>query len=117
MTIFINPGSGPVEDATYENAVTAIEQFCIDLAAAHGTPGEDVEWVALDRQGDGDGRFPFSVSVPWRSAALLVDMPGCDPELTQRGEPWVSPRLYVNGSSWLWGFAVDVSGSDEDGAA
>lgn len=62
MTVFINPGSGPVPDATEQHASMALDVFLIDL---------------------GEGYFP---------------------------------RLYVDGSSWIWQFALNLlHGCDEDG--
>lgn len=103
--LVINPGTGPVDGATLENAVAAMEMF----AAAVGVP--DHERVP---ERDRDGRFGFRMV--WTPTGFgrpprecLVDMPGCDPMLTSAGTPWKSPRMYVDGSSWLWGFGVGIA--------
>jgi hypothetical protein len=40
-------------------------------------------------------------------------MPGCELEKVRTSKPWYSPRLYVDGSSWLWGFAIGFISFDE----
>ena len=40
--------------------------------------------------------------------AAEVDIPGDDPEVVCEGRPWVSRRLYVEGSSWLYGYALNA---------
>ena len=103
MKFNINPGTEAVENPTLENAEAAIDLFIKDL---------DLD-VKLTRNPDGDnvgtgiggGRFSFVLTLDDRSTT--IDMPGCDPEKTAASRPWYSPRLYVDGSSWLWRFAVN----------
>lgn len=101
MSLIINPGAGAVPEATEENARTALDMFVGDLREQGHVVTASPVYRALD-----DGRWEFSIVVD--GTAHVIDMPGCAPELTRRGEPWVSPRLYVDGSSWLWGFALSV---------
>ncbi|MCF7982270.1 MAG: hypothetical protein K9K86_09820, partial [Pseudomonadales bacterium] len=63
---------------------------------------------------DNGGRYGFILKKDGREKLIDIDMPGCDPDLVQRSEPWVSPRLYVDGSSWLWQFAIGFVNFDED---
>lgn len=59
-----------------------------------------------------DGYYPTTIHVDGRP--VEIEMPGCDPDITQAGTPWVSPRMYVDGSSWLWQFALNVIGRDDN---
>jgi hypothetical protein len=95
---FINPGTGPVDDATVDNAVASIKTFVADCGFNGGR-------IVRKPERDSDGRFGFDICIGDRH--VEVDMPGCDPEVVRESRPFFSPRLYVNGSSWLWGYAVD----------
>ena len=99
MTIIINPGSGPVEPGSLENATTNIAQFIEDLEL--GMP------TAFERGvgSDSDGRHSFTLTTGLGSCE--VDMPGLPVDQVRPGIPWEQPRLYVDGSSWLWSFAVN----------
>lgn len=109
MSVSINPGAEPVEDATEANAIQSIEQFLIALQLQGG-----LEQLEYDRRSDldRDGRYGFCLFFAedsWYRPSVNVLMPGCDPDLTQAGIPWRSPRLYVNGGRWLWGYALDIA--------
>lgn len=118
--IIINPGTEPVEDATLENAERAMSAFVRELNEATGLT------LTYERHGvggneDHGGRFAFTLYDEWDPtiAAIRIDMPGCDPAITMSSTPWVSPRMYVDGDSWLWTFAVRVTrrelmGEDDD---
>jgi hypothetical protein len=111
MRIVVNPGSGPVEGATEEHAWINIQHFIADCGDG---------WRAELRQGlnmvDG-GRYSFLV---WRgNRCHLVDMPGLPLDQVryagsegQRAGDY--PRLYVDGGSWLWKFALRRFGADEE---
>jgi hypothetical protein len=114
MTIDVNPGSGPVAGAAPEHARAAIPVFLDDvglpnvlwLAVAPDHPA--VRWRAFVSQDD--GRYGFLLR---RGAHHCgVAMPGVPLEQVRfvgaPQDPWLYPRLYVDGSSWLWCFAVDI---------
>lgn len=108
--IIINPGSGPVHDSTYFNAKANMVVF---MADSHSHSLHEV--VDSDQ---GDGRFRFFVHRGGRWHA--IDMPGLPlAQVRYMGEPdqniWDFPRLYVDGSSWVWKFAIDLAdeGGDE----
>ena len=70
---------------------------------------------------EGDGRWTFTVISPF-GKSVEVEMPGIPlDEVRYLGEEdqniWNYPRLYVDGSSWLWLYAIDViartGGEDE----
>jgi hypothetical protein len=113
MSIIINPGSGPVDGATYENAAANMDAFVADL---HGIwtwrravkgPDDDFDW-----DDDDDGRWPFIVTHVASGIQRVIEMPGLPLEQVRwMDEPdqdiWDFPRLYVDGSSWVWKFARD----------
>lgn len=105
--VIINPGTEPSSTATLANAEKVAEFMREDLDLPAGcyvrVPIRDADgWFAFDFKNK-DGRV------------LQVDIPGDDPDTVRKGEPWVSRRLYVNGSSWLYGFALNrFSDGDKD---
>lgn len=107
--ISINPGSGPVASATYENALANMK-----VLAADASGYELTEVVDSDR---GDGRFKFFLCVGdrWHE----VEMPGRPLHevrwMDSSQNIWGFPRLYVDGSSWVWKFAIDALQTEEDG--
>lgn len=113
MSVVINPGSGPVSDANEEDALANILKFAEEL-------GTDI--VHRQLGGEDEGRWPFLVVKDERM--VQIDMPGIPLEKVRYTgaddqNPWNFPRLYVEGSSWLWCFGVKVAerillGKDED---
>lgn len=104
MNVIINPGSGPVEHSTFENAHRNILQFIEDseiplfIKKAH--------FIASN-----GGRFLFVLGTPLNSEFTWdVEMPGLPLEnvryISQKQNIWDFPRLYVDGSSWVWKFAT-----------
>ena len=119
MSLFLNPGAGDVTGATLDNAIENMKAFTADVIAAHGY--KDAGWVASDPQGHG-GRWAFLLTcIRWPPEApveqFTVDMPGLPLErvryLGLPQNPFEFTRLYVNGSSWLWKFAVNACASGE----
>ncbi|MGW5352244.1 hypothetical protein ACWERV_17245 [Streptomyces sp. NPDC004031] len=112
MTLIINPGSGPVPEASEVNAHAAIRQFVNDLAGM-GIKAIDIRQPNLD----GDGRYGFALHLP-DSRVIEVEMPGLPIDRVRYvGDPeqniWDFPRLYVDGSSWVWKYALKVIPGDE----
>lgn len=118
MQIVINPGSGPVANATAEQAAVNIKQFVADLAVRGlnvvdigRTPEAD-----YDLQ-DNDGRFAFDLTFDDGSVAA-VQMPGIPVERVRWLGPdqdiWQFPRLYVDGNSWVWFFALNACHDADD---
>lgn len=108
MTLFINPGSGPVEGATYDHAFSNLEVFCRDLIAQDKVIGE----IRDPGNPPDDGRYYFEVEVD--GVYHEIEMPGIPiDQVRWMGEPeqniWDFPRLYIDGSSWIWKFALDVT--------
>ena len=111
MTISINPGSGPVS-GTYlsrENARANMHHFIADLrnrghSAQHEATGDE----------ESHGRWLFVLTV--NEHLHLVEIPGLPLSRVRfMAEPdqsaWDYPRLYVDGSSWLWKYALDIVAS------
>lgn len=106
--IIINPGSGPVEGATLDHAYENMRKLIEDADLPKGTTfARDVD---ADEEG---GRFAFEITVPGgeRFGTISIDMPGIPlDKVRYLGRPqdiWNFPRLYVDGSSWVWCFAVN----------
>jgi len=100
MPIVINPGTEPVDKPKLKNAVKAMDYFIKDL---------DIKGLKVKRDEKSDydsGWFCFIVSKG--KFSLKVHMPGSNPKRTQRGKPWKSPRIYVDESSWLWGYGLGM---------
>lgn len=98
MLLLINPGSGPLAGASEANAETNLQALLVDALGA--------EACKVERKGaDGKGRWTFIIRA--RGKECEVDVPGCTLERLT-GDDAFPPRLYVNGSSWIWGFAVSM---------
>ncbi|MFB7378582.1 hypothetical protein ACFC6U_27900 [Kitasatospora purpeofusca] len=115
MPVIINPGSGPVPGADRRAADENMTRFVEDLAdqgiIATGflaTPNDDY----------GDGRYAFRLNLPDGRTAE-VQMPGLPlDQVRWMNEPDQNfgnyPRLFVDGSSWVWWYALDRCGPGED---
>lgn len=104
-TVFLNPGTGPVRDATEQHAMRNIERFIMDIGIAL------VDWQR-ESQMDSDGRFGFTLFYDLHH--VEIEMPGCELSgvryIEAEGQNvWRFPRLYVDGSSWIWSIAVDIA--------
>ena len=113
INIIINPGTGPQPAATEANADETIKRFVEDLGIPHVVYGR---CPGLDSDSDlSVGYFGYILRWRW-DTFCQVDIPGIDPDVVQEGRPWFSPRLYVNGNSWLWGFALSAASRALTGA-
>jgi hypothetical protein len=116
MNMILNPGTGPVDGARERQARRNIGALCRDLALRS-------PHIRIERRvhKDLDGRYDYVLHRGIRSTT--VSMPGLPLERVKLGpddNPWLFPRLYVDGSSWLWPYAVNRAKSallDHDGAA
>jgi len=110
MSIFINPGSGAVDGATEENAVENIKHFIVDNAI------DGVNWIRVPKIDYGDGRYAFLL---WKdNNCYEIQMPGLPLErvryMSSEQNIWNFPRLYVDGGSWVWSFALGLSFECDD---
>jgi len=107
VNFIINPGTGQVSrgvgSVLWRNADRNMTVLMRDAEC-----GSDCR---LKRAGavDEHGRYPYLIVRGRRR--VDVDMPGLKLELVRLGEhdnAWFFPRLYVDGSSWLWPYAVSI---------
>ena len=101
--VFINPGAGPVTDANIDHALRNIEHFIKDIGIA------GVEWEHNEAL-TADGRYGLTLTAP-NGSMCQIEMPGRELSGVRfTGEAnqniWHFPRLYVDGNSWVWQYAV-----------
>ena len=114
MKIAINPGSGPVSEATEQNAIDNMGQFTADLRER----GVGVNTFTRRPGADyGDGRYAFAVHTD-DGLDTEVQMPGLPLDqvrwLRAEGQDiWDFPRLYVDDGSWIWYFALNCFMPDD----
>lgn len=103
LAIVINPGTEPVAEATEEYAIENMRHFVTDCKQ------DGLRFVRVPELDYGEGRFAFLL---WRGERCHeIQMPGITLNAVRfTGDvgqsAWDFPRLYVDGSSWLWKFAV-----------
>lgn len=102
MKIIINPGTWAIEGATEANALECVKAFIKDL-------GADAAMIERLPEREDNGRYGYRLTLDGRST--VVDMPGWPVDrvrfMGRDGQDiWQFPRLYVDGSSWLWKFAL-----------
>lgn len=104
-TVVINPGTGPVANATEENAIENIKAFVRECEETSGCAG-----IQCERAPENDGRGRFGFRLKRGTAEHEVEMPGLTLDRVRYVDDtqkiWLFPRLYVDGSSWVWKFAV-----------
>lgn len=102
--VYINPGTGPCEGTSLKQAKANIPQL---IADAGFLPDEVT--ITTGRKHYGDGCYHFILK--YLDMRVDVQMPGLPLEQVRFLDgmnPWQFPRLYVDDSSWLWKFAVDI---------
>ncbi|WP_020118843.1 hypothetical protein [Streptomyces canus] len=99
MTPILNPGSGPVPDATEEQATANTAAFVDELRTSYSV--NVVSFVRAATSDYGEGRWAFELLTD-DERRIEVQMPGAP--LKQVREEWT--RLYVDGSSWYWEYAL-----------
>lgn len=113
MTNFIiNPGTGPCKNATEENAIINMNKFIEDLEIKK----EKVEFSRIPEYDYNtehhDGRFAFILNIG-ADHSYEIQMPGISLENVRfLRKPdqniWDYPRMYVDGSSWVWYYALSI---------
>lgn len=114
--LIINPGSGPVANATRENAAANMRQFAADCKATFTDLPDDPAYAYK-------GRFAFTL-IRMNSGGQVqtheIQMPGLPlDQVRYLGPPqniWDFPRLYVDGSSWVWKYAIHIGQWDDEAA-
>ena len=113
MSIFINPGSGPVLNATRENAEANMVVFIADLKT--NGYAKSVDMIRQRHAPETRGRFTYIILADGEQHE--IEMPGLPVEQVRwmdRPEQniWDFPRLYVDGSSWVWYYALSSTMND-----
>lgn len=109
MSIIVNPGTGPVTRATEQHANKNMRQLVKDSGADSFERTPKVDY--------GEGRYAFNLKRGSRTHE--IQMPGLAlKRVRYLDHPdqniWDFPRLYVDGSSWVWKYAVSAICSAED---
>lgn len=104
--LYVNTGTNPLENTNEGLANKNIEQLIEDVG---------LDGVTAKRNKDrdfGKGRFAYVLTYELNKRNIEVQMPGLSLErvrYTQESQCACEfPRLYVNGGSWLWKFAVNL---------
>lgn len=101
--IMMNPGAGPVQTGTWEQAYENIKQYIKDCEIPlHIVRSEFIS---------DEGRYLFVLGADDFPYSTEIEMPGLPLEkvryMSEEGQnPFDFPRLYVDGSSWLWKFGI-----------
>ena len=108
--IIINPGTGSVLEASEENAIENIKCFISDNGV------EDIVYKRIPNSDYGDGRYAFCLKKD--GICHEIQMPGLTIEKVrylgnEDQNIWNYPRLYVDGSSWVWKYALGLSFEEE----
>ena len=114
--LILNPGSGPVDGGTAEQARDNMRVLVADVNAVAAEEAQQITDVTA--AGEVEGRYVFTVTHA-NGETSEVDMPGLplDRVRFMRGpqqDIWEFPRLWVNGSSWLWFYAINCLARDHD---
>jgi hypothetical protein len=107
MTFIFNPGSGLVAGADEGLAGTNIQDFVKDLGLEFP--------IEITRKPSKDARGRFGFTLNGNGNETVIEMPGLPLEQVKyMNNPdqniWDFPRLYVDGSSWVWCYALDIAG-------
>lgn len=102
--VFLNPGSGSVNGADERHAVASMSQFIKDSHI------NALAFVRSPEHDNGDGRFAFTV-LRRGFRDIVIHMPGQPLEQVRylrlpEQNIWNFPRLYKDGASWVWYFAI-----------
>lgn len=104
--VMINPGTGPVPNATEEQARRNMQDFVAELDLGDAVSFE-MAGPSKDASGNPDGRWTFVVR--HHAATCEVEMPGVAGLAEAARTAKIHPRLYVDGSSWFWDFALNMT--------
>ncbi len=101
----MNLGTFGIDGATEENAIANMEAFIKDCAFAY-----DLSFERLPSDDYGQGRYAFLVKRDNYFQTFEIQMPGRELKRVRfmGGEQNILefPRLYVDGSSWVWMYAI-----------
>ena len=100
------PGTGPGEGGSLEHAKANMDAFAADLRDA----GLYATSLTRNEDADEQGRFGYVLTMG-DARKLEVEMPGLPLDQVRYvgadgQDIWDFPRLYIDGSSWIWMFAL-----------
>lgn len=115
--LLLNPGSESVDGAAISAADANMLAFAADVQARHGY--QRVECLFLDAEEGGRYLYLLTGVGPNSRHGFNVEMPGLPLAKVRyldvnTQNPFDFPRMYVDGSSWLWKFAVNACRPPED---
>lgn len=100
--ILINPGTGTLENANENDAIINMHQFIKDCNV------DGLQCIRTPKKDDNEGRFGFTLSK--NNINHIIKMPGLPLDevryINENDCALEYPRLYVDGSSWWWKFAI-----------
>jgi hypothetical protein len=105
MIVMINPGTTPVERAQERLAHSNMRRFLADLGR-----GVTARRVSEGEEDGSGGRWMFRLERGKRH--VLVHMPGCPRDMVcapLRAGMVLPYRLYVDGNSWMWPYALNIA--------
>jgi hypothetical protein len=97
--LIINPGTEARTGRTSDQAEKIVDGICQRLCLPRAMVA-----LAGSADGESDGYFEY-VYTNADGRKQLWDVPGDDAESFFKSVPFESARMYVDGSSWLWGYA------------
>lgn len=120
MQVIINPGAGPVRDANGTQAGTNMVTFARDVAEKLGCPVSEIHVSNLNREERGRYLFLLSRTVDGVRFTSTIEMPGIPVDRVRwmrrpEQDIWDFPRLYVDGGSWVWFFAINCAATRLNG--
>lgn len=107
-TVIINPGTGVVKDSSLKEAKINIKKFVLDIYAKPNS-GHIIA-RRCDVLDDG-GRYGFTLHS--NNRRVEIEMPGLPLDqvrwMEQSQNIWKFPRMYIDGSSWIWKIGINVA--------
>lgn len=101
--VILNPGTGPVRDANEDDARANVKQLMADVA---------LDGLRMRRYRPDDNRGRFGFRLYYNGRRCDIEMPGWSLDrvrwMDHSQDIWQFPRLYVDGSSWIWQIAINV---------
>jgi len=103
--VVVNPGTGDIKNTTEKNAVFNMQHYIIDC---------NVAGLSFERVPDrdyGGGRYAFILRREGYEQECEIQMPGVPIEnvrfLGKKNQHiWEYPRLYIDGSSYVWCYCM-----------
>lgn len=109
----VNPGSGPVKETNMGEAILNMYHFRKDLRDSL-LARSDLYIIITNKQKEDGGRYLFGLlyTTNTKTIEFEIEMPGLPLNevryMRTKGQNiWDFPRLYVDGNSGVWTYALD----------